>query len=389
MKLSFILVLIGGVLGVACDDILEDSRLTTTELLRKYGYPAETHIVTTNDGYMLELHRIPNPGGQVAFLMHGMLSSSADWILMGPNVGLGYMLHDLGYDVWMGNARGNRYSRRHTNLNPNLSAFWAFSWHEIGVSDLPANIDYIVQHTGRSQIHYIGHSQGTTVFWVMASEVPQYNSRILSMQALAPAAYMHHTRSPYVNGLVMWLTSTTMALQVMGVHDFAPTDQMNRVGGQDQCRDGAPTQSMCYNEIFLLAGYNSAELNTTMLPVINGHSPAGASTRQMIHFGQVTRHRIFRQYDHGPAMNQIIYGQLVPPLYNLHLISSPVFLYHSFNDWLAAPEDVDLLHRRLPNVRVKHLVSMMEFNHLDFVWAINQRTLLHEHVIRNMRAMEN
>lgn len=67
-----------------------------------------------------------------------------------------------------------------------------FSWHEMGVFDLPAYIDYILERTARSQLHYIGHSQGTTTFFVMASTRPEYNQKIKSMHALAPVAYFEH-----------------------------------------------------------------------------------------------------------------------------------------------------------------------------------------------------
>lgn len=60
----------------------------------------------------------------------------------------------------MGNARGNRYSRNHTTLNPNFDAnFWNFSWHEIGVHDLPAMINYVLDATGFQKLGYFGHSQ--------------------------------------------------------------------------------------------------------------------------------------------------------------------------------------------------------------------------------------
>lgn len=365
-------------------------------MARKYGYEAEEHTFTTSDGYILELHRIPGgplspsaPGKPVAFVMHGMLSSSADFVLMGPHIGLAYMLADHGYDVWMGNARGNRYSGTHVRLNPRFATYWQFSWHEIGIIDVPESIDFVLDFTGHERLHYIGHSQGTTVFWVMCAQRPEYNEKIISMQALAPSAYMHHTRSPYVIWLSTFLTTTTVAMTWMRMYSFSPTNEMNILAGELQCRDGAITQQMCANEIFLLAGWNSQELNMTMLPVINGHSPAGASTMQMIHFGQNVRARNFRQYDHGIFLNPIHYGSMFPPTYNLANVEAPVFLYHSRNDWLAPPEDVQLLFDDLPNVRVKHLVSMPQFNHMDFVWAINQRTLLHEHVLANMETMNN
>jgi lysosomal acid lipase/cholesteryl ester hydrolase len=62
----------------------------------KYGYPAENHTVTTADGYILTLHRIPYspkspaaPNKPVIFLQHGLLCSSADWIILGPENSLG------------------------------------------------------------------------------------------------------------------------------------------------------------------------------------------------------------------------------------------------------------------------------------------------------------
>ena len=66
------------------------------ELIDKYGYNPETHTVATYDEYILEMHRITgpknnsNPNGKPAvFLMHGLLMSSADWIILGPKKALG------------------------------------------------------------------------------------------------------------------------------------------------------------------------------------------------------------------------------------------------------------------------------------------------------------
>lgn len=110
---------------------------------------------------------------------------------------LGYILSDSGYDVWMINARGNRYSRKHTTLNPDKdSNFWKFSWHEIGITDLPATIDFILEKTNQSKLFYVGHSQGCTIFFVMASERPEYNDKIKAHFSLAPAIYMNHLTHP-------------------------------------------------------------------------------------------------------------------------------------------------------------------------------------------------
>ena len=106
-----------------------------------------------------------------------------------------YLLAEAGYDVWLGNARGNYYSRNHVSLNPNAGYpqnFWRFSWDEIGNQDLPAFIDYILETTGQEKLHYIGHSQGGTTFLVLNSLRPEYNEKFLTFQGLAPASYFTH-----------------------------------------------------------------------------------------------------------------------------------------------------------------------------------------------------
>lgn len=70
------------------------------QLVSLHGYPSESHVVVTEDGYLLTLHRIPGgrnhrgPSGgaaarPVVFLQHGLLASSADWVLTGPGKSLG------------------------------------------------------------------------------------------------------------------------------------------------------------------------------------------------------------------------------------------------------------------------------------------------------------
>lgn len=98
-----------------------------SQLLDKYGYGFESHSVQTEDGYILGVHRIPNPDKPAVLLVHGLLSSSTDYVNGGPNMSLAMQLADEGYDVWLGNCRGNTHSRNHISLDPNTnSSFWKF-----------------------------------------------------------------------------------------------------------------------------------------------------------------------------------------------------------------------------------------------------------------------
>ncbi|XP_055375623.1 lipase 1-like [Condylostylus longicornis] len=367
--------------------IHEDAQSSVPNLVKKYGYPAEIHNVVTEDGYILELHRIPRPNGQPVLLQHGILDTSAAWVLMGPTASLGYILYDLGYDVWMGNSRGNRYSKNHKHLNVSSKEFWDFSWHEIGIYDLPATIDYILNVTNYEKIHYIGHSQGTTIFWVMGSERPEYNNKILSMQALAPIAYLNKVRSPLI-ALVNILGTLDTAAKILGIKQLLPHHEYVVQTGLYLCQDVAITHSLCSNLIFLIAGFNHEEWNTKMLPAIIGHVPAGCSVKQAIHFGQIKRSSTFRQYDYGMYTNWKKYGSIKPPNYNLDKITAPVYFHYSENDWLAHVHDVEILYEKLNNTKGKHLVSHSKFNHLDFLWATNVKSLVYEKVIEFLKHSE-
>ena len=127
----------------------------------------------------------------------------------------------IGYDVWLGNARGNDYSRKHSFLNPSGEAYWRFSldnflniptfcndflltccffvqksWDEMGQYDIPAEINYVLANTGRSKLIYIGHSMGCAIFFVAMISHPELNDKIEVMMALAPATALAHMRSP-------------------------------------------------------------------------------------------------------------------------------------------------------------------------------------------------
>ena len=88
------------------------------------------------------------------FYQHGYESSSAEIVLGPSETTLGFILSNQGYDVWMGNFRGNVYSRNHTFLNPDITVgpFWDFSWWENGVFDLPAMLDYVLETTGQDKL---------------------------------------------------------------------------------------------------------------------------------------------------------------------------------------------------------------------------------------------
>lgn len=121
-----------------------------------------------------------------------------------------------------------------------------------------------------------------------------------------------------------------------------------------------------------------------MMPVYFGHTPAGSSVRQFIHYEQGVSTKEFRRYNHGPLKNLVVYGTRHPPKYDLSNILVPVFLHYSNMDRLAAIPDVNRLYKELGS-RNKMMLLLPSFNHFDFVWGINAKTLLYDVVLRLMR----
>ena len=70
---------------------------------------------------------------------------------------------ERGYDVWIGNNRGHRYSNKNKRDGEwSLKERWEWSWAEMGVYDLPAFIDKMVEVTGKPKVTLIGYSMGSS-----------------------------------------------------------------------------------------------------------------------------------------------------------------------------------------------------------------------------------
>lgn len=69
------------------------------------------------------------------------------------------------------------------------------SFHEMGLYDLPAEINHIKNVTSQSGIIYVGHSMGANQFFVMATELSDFtNDNIKAMFSLAPPVFNYHLR---------------------------------------------------------------------------------------------------------------------------------------------------------------------------------------------------
>lgn len=127
------------------------------------------------------------------YLQHGLVDSCDGWVVNArpdENMAPAFYYANQGFDVWLGNMRGNDYSREHVSLSPKDDAFWDYSFHDMAVQDLPAAFQYIHDHTAQ-MINYIGHSQGTMVMFIALSlKDPVVMKYLNNYAAMAPVAYL-------------------------------------------------------------------------------------------------------------------------------------------------------------------------------------------------------
>ncbi|KAH7387712.1 hypothetical protein KP509_16G037700 [Ceratopteris richardii] len=121
------------------------------------------------------------------------------WVLNEPSEGLGFILADAGYDVWIGNTRTTRFSFGHSSFKRSDREFWDWSVDEMAQEDLPAMLGF-VSHTVGDKFHYIGYSQGSQQAFAAFSQ-GQLVNLVDKVVMLAPVAYVDHGTAPVALGL--------------------------------------------------------------------------------------------------------------------------------------------------------------------------------------------
>ncbi|NXF38602.1 LIPM Lipase, partial [Nyctibius bracteatus] len=343
-----------------------------SQIICFHGYCSEEHQVLTDDGYFLTMNRIlggreeagsrgghstPHSQARQALVLDG-----SSWVSNLPNSSLGFILADKGYDVWIGNSRGNSWSRRHLNLSVDQEEFWDFSFHEMAVYDLPAMVGFILKQTGQEKLFYVGHAQGSSVGFIAFSSMPQLDEKIKLFFALAPLYTFHHVKGPVLNTAFL---PDTVLKAIFG------TKQLTLVGR----KEGATltktcinllTAEVCENEIFLIGRYNTKNLNMSRLDVYLAHFPDYTSVKTLLLCGQTAKTGEFKQFDYGEK-NQEKYNQATPPLYRIEDMMVPTALWSGGEDWVNSPPETQRLLPRITNlVRHEHFP---DWNHFDHHWG--------------------
>ncbi|KAJ2163179.1 cholesterol esterase [Coemansia sp. RSA 552] len=293
------------------------------EIMDYWGYPHEDHLVETRDGFVLGIHRItgrrnspastPLPTDSdsaakpVVLFWHGFMLSSEcfvchpDWINILP-----FRLAEAGYDVWLGNSRGNKYSYRHSKYTPDDRRFWNYSIDEIAGIDVPTTVDYILEETGATSLAYIGFSQGTTQMFMALSRNKGLNKKVSHFIALAPAS----TPRGFHNSIVDYFTKATpqmlyllfgrrraMSLVYFWIN-LLPRDLY--VAALDFC-------------VNLLFGWTMGNMSQETKCIVYWHLYSYTSVKSIVHWMQIIRRGELQMYDEDPPTCQLLWAPTSSP----------------------------------------------------------------------------
>ncbi|XP_059099601.1 gastric triacylglycerol lipase-like [Tigriopus californicus] len=382
--------------------------MNVPQLIQYWGYPVESHWITTSDGYILNYHRIPygssekghprslvrgkgHEGRQqqskpVMFLQHGLFGSSARFTAGPPEKSLAFIMADAGYDVWVANTRGNTYCRNHTTLDPDVDKeeFWNFDWEVAGLEDLQAGFSYVLETTGQSKLIYVGHSMGTSEFLAASAVQPEIQVMVSAAFLLAPPSYFDYNTGILVE-LAQYVDELEGAFEFLDLWELFPDFPLTSEVGHDLCDEIHLEENYdtCMSLADSIVGISPGNLNNSMLPIYFDSWPEGSSVKCLVHYGQlINSEHFFGRYDYGDA-NMEHYGQASPPAYDLSKITLPIHIFYGDGDTLVDDMDVEALASNLPNVKLLYKVPFEGWTHNDMCYAIQAPELVYSVIMEN------
>lgn len=341
-------------------------------MCRVYGYGVEDRIVKTDDGYLITLHRITGDRPplqtprKVVYLHHGLLMNSEVWVTMlHKHQNLPYILYDLGYDVWLGNNRGNKYSQKHIRHSQLSLKFWDFSLDEFAFFDIPNSVDYILRVTNQPRLTYIGFSQGTAQSFAAVSANPDLERKIERIIAISPATTPHGL---YLRFLDLLLKLSPLIMFLL----FSRRMLLPLVCFWQHILYPPFFASMIDLSNYALFNWRSRNIDRAQKIASYAHLYSTTSVKTVVHWFQIMKARNFQMYHESGNM-----GTLAPTNFPLKNIAIPIHLIYGAADLLV---DIDVMRAQLP---LQHLtaVPVPGHEHLDNLWGRDVVQQVFSHVL--------
>mmetsp|Transcript_20030 Transcript_20030/g.17706 ORF Transcript_20030/g.17706 Transcript_20030/m.17706 type:complete len:439 (+) Transcript_20030:12-1328(+) len=366
-------------------EMVDDAYKSDSEYYQSYGFRFEEHKIITEDGYILSAHRLPGKqsdkikdliGRPPVMLQHGLLDNSATFTIGAFNRSLPYLLSEAGYDVWMTNTRGNFNSYEHSNpkdysVFDQHSKYWNFTFDQMAIYDLPANIDYILDYTNHEKLTYIGHSQGTIQFWA-ANSMGNIANKIEAFVGLGPVMYIKNMRSPIM--AILKLSGINNLFKYMDWNNLLIWPKIVNVELKSIVKYFRKT---VWRFVQLIVGVEpEIMIDLDRMPVMGRHEPGGTSLNNMLHWLQMSNSGLFQRMDYGEEENIKVYGQAIAPLFDqenlkknlkdldMFLIRGDIDVFVEENDFQKL---IDIFADKIGTTLQYKVIP--KYGHLDYIWA--------------------
>jgi len=183
------------------------------------------------------------------------------------------------------------------NINPNDKQFWDFSFHEMGLLDIPAMVNFIQNETASDsgelkKITYIGHSQGTCQFFAGMTLLPEfYEKSFNGMVALGPVSNLEFVESPLIRTLVNFHIDYIM--DKVGFTELLPDKYGLTTFEKFLCTN---VPFVCNQILKAFSDDSTDDDDKDRFKVFVSHFPSGASYKSMSHFDQSIKTKSFATY---------------------------------------------------------------------------------------------
>ena len=382
--------------------------MTAEHFISEAGYPQELHTVTTDDGYILHLHRVPRRcAKKTVFFQHGVLDTSLGWVCSNATDSLAFAAWDEGCDVWLGNSRSNP-PRRHTDPKIPNDQYWSYTLNELGMKDVGAQLQHIHTikcqelqnqvtstepiHISRSEGHLsdkgddsspysltlVGHSLGAAallIYLVTSLHFGGECHRVQRLILMSPAGF-HPVFPPVVLPLLWLLPPLTWSMERLMGRRGAALMIPGSFGRlfffkifQDAVQYPAIREFVKRSIRLLMNGDVSPWEFAMQLPHYDVNSMPGISVHSGIHLIQIVRSGRFQLFDYGSAeKNRLHYGQSTPIdiAGEYGKIDVPVDIVAGRNDGVIPPECVQRHVRHMEEQGVDVSYREFDYGHLEF-----------------------
>ena len=294
---------------------------------------------------------------------------------------LAFTLSNFGYDVWLLNLRGNKYSRGYNGRHSADSAdsqYWDFNIDTLIREDLLATINFI-QREVRCQepVGLVSYSYSSLHVMGLLSKFPTYQRALQPIIMLAPTLLTGTAK-----GKRMRLTMKTVSKVLMSRNGPFPSKHESKI---EELVCSLPVASkLCRLFQMLLSGQmkrattlKSYLYNDRKTALIEQDARCGQTSKAVLHeiIDNLSRENIPPKFMAFAAQRQLP-GSKVP--------QRSVILVHSAQDEIASVPEVEKIRDSALRglTLADYVINERDFGHADFLFSRRNQYLVNAEVAR-------